>query len=140
MWPAKSRLSENSKVWSSGLNKIYSFVVIISSTNKYSEHKSSMLISVLPVDKMILTQTFTMAKWQIVVKKSEATNQTKDQNNNKNKQTNKQTKHCGAVKEKTARCRFYASPPLPHPPSPSLTPAPYLPPPPPPPHTHLHPL
>ena len=28
---------------------------------------------------MIITQTFTMARWQIVVKKSEATNQTKDQ-------------------------------------------------------------
>ena len=31
--------------------------------------------------------TFTMARWQMVVKKSEATKQTKDQNNN-NKQTN----------------------------------------------------
>ena len=38
-----------------------------------------MLISVLPIDKMIITQTLTMARWQIVVKKSEATNQTKDQ-------------------------------------------------------------
>jgi len=38
-------------------------------------------------------QTFTMAKWQIVVKTSEATKQTKDQNdNNKNKQT-KQNKY-----------------------------------------------
>ena len=36
---------------------------------------------------MIITQTFTMARWQIVVKKSEATKQIKDQNNNKNKQT-----------------------------------------------------
>ena len=43
----------------------------------------------LPIDEMIITQTFTMARWQIVVKKSEATKQTKDQNNNKNK-TNKQ--------------------------------------------------
>ena len=48
-----------------------------------------MLIRVLPIDKMIITQTFTMARWQIVVKKSEVTNQTKDQNN-ENKQTNKQ--------------------------------------------------
>ena len=29
------------------------------------------------MDKMIITQTFTMARWQIVVKKSEATKQTK---------------------------------------------------------------
>ena len=36
---------------------------------------------------MIITQTFTMAKWQIVVKTSEATKQTKDQNDNQ-KQTN----------------------------------------------------
>ena len=27
-----------------GLNKMYSFIVIISSTNKYRKHKSSMLI------------------------------------------------------------------------------------------------
>ena len=40
---------------------------------------------------MIIIQTFTMARWQIVVKTSEATKQTKDQNDNK-KQTNKQTK------------------------------------------------
>ena len=37
----------------------------------------------LPIDKMIITYTFTMARWQIVVKMSEATKQTKDQNNNK---------------------------------------------------------
>ena len=37
---------------------------------------------------MIIMQTFTMARWQIVVKTSEATKQTKDQNDNK-KQTNK---------------------------------------------------
>ena len=42
----------------------------------------------LPIDKMIITYIFTMARWQIVVKKSDATKQTKDQNN-KNKQTNK---------------------------------------------------
>ena len=40
---------------------------------------------------MIITQTFTMARWQIVVKTSEATKQTKDQNDNK-KQT-KQNKN-----------------------------------------------
>ena len=40
---------------------------------------------------MIIIQTFTMARWQIVVKTSEGTKQTKDQNDNK-KQTNKQTK------------------------------------------------
>ena len=37
---------------------------------------------------MVIIQTFTMARWQIVVKTSEATKQTKDQNDNK-KQTNK---------------------------------------------------
>ena len=42
----------------------------------------------LPVYKMIIIRTFTMARWQIVVKTSEATKQTKDQNDNK-KQTNK---------------------------------------------------
>ena len=36
-----------------------------------------MLISVLPIDKIIITQTFTMERWQIVVKTSEATKQTK---------------------------------------------------------------
>ena len=46
-----------------------------------------MLISVLPIDKMIITYTFIMARWKIVVKKSEATKQNKDQNSNRNKQT-----------------------------------------------------
>ena len=42
---------------------------------------------------MIITQTFTMARWQIVVKTSEATKQTKTKMTTKtNKQTNKQTK------------------------------------------------
>ena len=45
----------------------------------------------LPIYKMIIMQTFTMARWQIVVKTSKATKQTKDQNDNK-KQTNKQNK------------------------------------------------
>ena len=48
------------------------------------------------MDNMIITQTFTMARWQIVVKKSEATNQNKTKNkkqNEQNKQTNKQTKN-----------------------------------------------
>ena len=44
-----------------GLNKIYSFIVIISSINKYRKHKGSMLTGVLPIDKMIITYTFTMA-------------------------------------------------------------------------------
>jgi len=48
-----------------------------------------MLISVLPIDKMIITQTFTMARWQIVAKTSEATKQTKTKMTTKNKQTNK---------------------------------------------------
>ena len=41
------------------------------------------------MDKMIITQTFTMARWQIVVKTSEATKRTKDQNINKNNNKNK---------------------------------------------------
>ena len=45
----------------------------------------------LPIYKMTITQTPTMARWQIVVKTSEATKQTKDQNDNK-KQT-KQNKN-----------------------------------------------
>ena len=48
------------------------------------------------MDKMTITQTFTMARWQIGVKKSEATKQNKDQNNNKTKQ-NKTTTKQGAV-------------------------------------------
>ena len=38
---------------------------------------------------MIITQTFTMARWQIVVKTSEATKQPKTKMTTKNKQTNK---------------------------------------------------
>ena len=86
----------------SGSNKTYSFIVVISSTVKY---KSSMLIWVLHVDKMTSTQTFTMARWEIVVKKSNATRQTKDQkqqqrkqkkkeNNNKTKQQQQQPQWC----------------------------------------------
>ena len=46
----------------------------------------------LPIDKIIIIQIYTMARWQILVKTSEATKQTKDQNDNK-KQTNKQNKN-----------------------------------------------
>ena len=54
---------------------------------------------------MIIIQTFTMARWQIVVKTSEATKQTKDQNdNNKTNKRNKTktttTKREGAGVEK----------------------------------------
>ena len=41
---------------------------------------------------MIITQTFTMARWQIVVKTSEATKPTKTKMTAKNKQTSKQNK------------------------------------------------
>ena len=41
---------------------------------------------------MIIILTFTMARWQTVVKTSEATKPTKDQNDNK-KPTNKQNKN-----------------------------------------------
>ena len=53
------------------------------------------------MEKMIITQTFTMARWQIVVKKSEATKQNKDQNSNSN---NKQ-KHKGALNTEKNRPR-----------------------------------
>ena len=57
------------------------------------------------MDKMIITQTFTMARWQIVVKKSEATKQTKDQKakqNNKNKNTTHTQKKHHTHTQKTA--------------------------------------
>ena len=38
--------------------------------------------------KIIITQTFTMARWQIVVKKSEAKKQSKDRNFNNLTKTN----------------------------------------------------
>ena len=41
---------------------------------------------------MIITQTFTMARWQIVVKPSEATKPTKTKMTTKNKQTKQKTK------------------------------------------------
>ena len=43
------------------------------------------------MDNMIITQTFYMARWQIVVKRSEATKQTKDQTTTKQKTKTKQT-------------------------------------------------
>ena len=52
----------------------------------------------LPIDKMIITQTFTMARWQIVVKTSEAKNPTKTKMTT-TKQTNKQTKQKTKRKE-----------------------------------------
>ena len=42
----------------------------------------------LPIDKMIITQTFTMARWQIVVKPSEATKPTKTKKNTHKKHNN----------------------------------------------------
>ena len=45
----------------------------------------------LPIDKMIITQTLTMARWQTAVKTSEATKQTKTKMTRKNP-TNKQNK------------------------------------------------
>ena len=41
---------------------------------------------------MIITQTFTMARWQIVVKTSEATKPTKTKMTTKNKQAKKKKK------------------------------------------------
>ena len=62
-----------------------------------------MLISVLPKDKMIITYTFIMARWKIVVKKSETTKQNKDQNSNRNKQTennNNNRKQTNKIRER----------------------------------------
>ena len=42
--------SETAYIEILGLNKMYSFIAIISSTKKYRKHKSSMLISVLPIE------------------------------------------------------------------------------------------
>ena len=54
---------------------------------------------------MIITQTFTMARWEIDVKKSEAVKQTKDQNNNKtkNKNRNKTSKNKQTNKQNMSR-------------------------------------
>ena len=54
---------------------------------------------------MIITQTFTVVRWQIVVKRSEATKQNKDQTTTKQKtktksKTNKQTKQQTKTKTK----------------------------------------
>ena len=46
----------------------------------------------LPIDKMIITQTFTMARWQIVVKTSEAAKPTKTKITTTTKKTSKQNK------------------------------------------------
>ena len=54
---------------------------------------------------MTITQTPTMARWQIIVKMSEATKQTKDQNDNK-KQTNKQIKQNNNNKPAEGACVF----------------------------------
>ena len=42
------------------------------------------------MDKMIITQTFTMARWQIVVKKSEATNKPKTKTKTKKRRRKKE--------------------------------------------------
>ena len=55
---------------------------------------------------MIITQTFTTARWQTVVKKSEATKQTKDQNNNNNKNKNKTTTQNNSTEQKNGKGNF----------------------------------
>ena len=55
----------------------------------------------LPIDKMIITQTFTMARWQIVVERSEATKQRpkqQQQNKKQNKQKQQQQNACSTSK------------------------------------------
>ena len=51
-----------------GLNKMYSYTVIINSTNKYRKHKNNILMQVLPLEEMMITYTFTMARRQFFVK------------------------------------------------------------------------
>ena len=71
----------------------YSFIVIISSTNKYRKHKSNVFIWVLPMDKMIITQTFMMSNFCQKIwgknknkpKTKTATKQILKQNNKKQK-------------------------------------------------------
>ena len=69
-----------------GLSKMYSYIVIISSTNEYRKYAYLSVTCTQNDNKY----TFTMARWQTVVKKSEATNQTKE-----NKQTNKSREEGG---------------------------------------------
>ena len=56
---------------------------------------------------MIITQTFTMARWQIVVKTSEATKPTKTKMTTKNKQANK--KQNNNNNNKNGRRGYYCS-------------------------------
>ena len=56
------------------------------------------------MDKMIIIQTLTMARWHIVVKKSEATNKPKTKTTAKQKsKTNKQTKTNNNNKKKIGK-------------------------------------
>ena len=52
------------------------------------------------MDKTIITQTFRMARWQIVVKKSEATNKPKTKTTTKQKQNKKQTNNNDNINNK----------------------------------------
>ena len=70
---------------------MYSFIVIISSTNKYRKQKQYVYLS----DEMVTTQTFTIARWQIVVKNQRQQNKPKTGVCNKNKAKNKQNKKVG---------------------------------------------
>ena len=57
----------------------------------------------LPINKMIISQTFTMARWQIVVKTSEATKPTKTKMTTKNKLTSKQNNNNKKQQKTTKR-------------------------------------
>ena len=65
------------------------------------------------MDKMVITQTFTMARWQIVVKKSEATNKPKTKTTTKqkekqNKQKQKREGGGGGAHLLSATVRVYS--------------------------------
>jgi len=60
------------------------------SKQEQETQKQYAYLSVTYIYKMTITQTPTIARWQIIVKTSEATKQTKDQNDNKKQTKQKQ--------------------------------------------------
>ena len=62
---------------------MYSYILIINSTNKYRELQSNMLIWVLTIDEMVIAYTFTMTIWQIVVKSERQQNKPQAKKHNK---------------------------------------------------------
>ena len=80
--------------------KFYSFFLIISSTNKYRKTTEQYAYLSITIDNMIITQTHTVARSQIVVKWSEATKQSTDQTTGKQTKKHKQNKTTKTKKAK----------------------------------------